>query len=211
MTDKDTKQKIIDASNELFAEQGYGGTSVRDIASKADVNLAAINYHFKNKENLYWQVFDYNYSRMKDEITKFAEECENMEELACKTFVFFANSPHAMMNTFKLFLANMNPPEQPLKMDEQEKFGPPGHMVFAKQIEKDLGMSVPEEAKLWAVKMIFSLIFHLGMVVNSPVVRLKCKTDPTMRPEEMEKMIRHTVKSHLEYLKTKPKFDFSLK
>lgn len=40
----------------LFAERGYDGTSVRAIVSKARVNQAAINYHFKGKEGLYLEV-----------------------------------------------------------------------------------------------------------------------------------------------------------
>ncbi|MET0252428.1 MAG: CerR family C-terminal domain-containing protein [Terrimicrobiaceae bacterium] len=40
----------------LFAERGYDGTSIRAIVSKARVNQAAINYHFKSKEALYLEV-----------------------------------------------------------------------------------------------------------------------------------------------------------
>ena len=40
----------------LFAERGYDGTSIRAIVSKARVNQAAINYHFKGKEGLYFEV-----------------------------------------------------------------------------------------------------------------------------------------------------------
>ena len=44
-----TKEQIIDVATELFAKDGYNGTSVRDIASEANVNVAAINYHFGSK------------------------------------------------------------------------------------------------------------------------------------------------------------------
>ena len=43
---------LIDVAEELFALLGYNGTSVRDIISKADVNLGAVTYHFGTKENL---------------------------------------------------------------------------------------------------------------------------------------------------------------
>ncbi|GEN33171.1 MULTISPECIES: forespore capture DNA-binding protein RefZ [Aneurinibacillus] len=47
-----TKQKIIRAAVELFDSQGFDGTTVRQIACKADVNVALISYYFKNKKGL---------------------------------------------------------------------------------------------------------------------------------------------------------------
>jgi AcrR family transcriptional regulator len=51
MTDK--KTHIINAAVELFAEKGFEGTSIRDIATKANVNVAMINYYFGSKEKLF--------------------------------------------------------------------------------------------------------------------------------------------------------------
>ena len=51
-----TRQNILKAAIALFAERGYEGTSIRAIVAKARVNQAAINYHFKGKEGLYFEV-----------------------------------------------------------------------------------------------------------------------------------------------------------
>ena len=48
----DTKTRILDAAEKLFAENGFDTTSLRDITAAADVNLAAVNYHFQSKESL---------------------------------------------------------------------------------------------------------------------------------------------------------------
>ncbi|MBQ91286.1 MAG: hypothetical protein CL441_07730, partial [Acidimicrobiaceae bacterium] len=48
----DTKQRILDAAERLFADHGFPATSMRDITNEADVNLAAVNYHFGSKEAL---------------------------------------------------------------------------------------------------------------------------------------------------------------
>jgi AcrR family transcriptional regulator len=72
-----TRQNIIKAAVALFAERGYDGTSIRAIVSKARVNQAAINYHFKGKEGLYLEVLkvafegylrldDFELTRLKD-------------------------------------------------------------------------------------------------------------------------------------------------
>jgi len=48
----DTKQKILDAAQHLFASLGFQATSLRAITKRAGVNIAAINYHFGSKEAL---------------------------------------------------------------------------------------------------------------------------------------------------------------
>src|SRR5262245_48182317 len=48
----DTKQRILDTAERLFAEQGYADTSMRQVIADAGVNLAAIHYHFGSKEEL---------------------------------------------------------------------------------------------------------------------------------------------------------------
>ena len=52
-----TKERILGAAEELFAQQGFAGTSLREVTSRADVNIAAVNYHFGSKENLVNEVF----------------------------------------------------------------------------------------------------------------------------------------------------------
>jgi AcrR family transcriptional regulator len=48
----DTKEKLLDTAEALFAEDGYASTSLRQIINKAEVNLAAVHYHFGSKEEL---------------------------------------------------------------------------------------------------------------------------------------------------------------
>ena len=52
-----TKDRILGAAEELFAQHGFAGTSLRQVTSRADVNIAAVNYHFGCKENLVNEVF----------------------------------------------------------------------------------------------------------------------------------------------------------
>lgn len=48
----ETKGKILDAAEQLFAEHGFKETSLRTITGKAGVNLASVNYHFGDKKSL---------------------------------------------------------------------------------------------------------------------------------------------------------------
>lgn len=61
-----TKDRILAAAEELFAQNGFAGTSLRQVTSRADVNIAAVNYHFGSKENLVNEVF----RRRMDEMTQ---------------------------------------------------------------------------------------------------------------------------------------------
>ncbi len=51
-----TKQRLLAAATELFAAHGFHGTKVRDIATRAGVNLASGNYHYGSKKELYVEV-----------------------------------------------------------------------------------------------------------------------------------------------------------
>ena len=51
-----TKEKILDAAESLFMEHGFEATSLRAITTAAGVNLAAVNYHFGSKEELFQAV-----------------------------------------------------------------------------------------------------------------------------------------------------------
>jgi AcrR family transcriptional regulator len=52
MTDP-TRQRLLDAAEQVFADKGFKAASVRDICRLAGANVAAVNYHFGNKERLY--------------------------------------------------------------------------------------------------------------------------------------------------------------
>lgn len=51
-----TKRRLVAAATRLFAEHGFHGTTVRDIAARASVNVAAGNYHYGSKKALYLEV-----------------------------------------------------------------------------------------------------------------------------------------------------------
>jgi TetR/AcrR family transcriptional regulator, regulator of cefoperazone and chloramphenicol sensitivity len=60
---KDAKDRLLQAAVEVFAEKGFKAATVREIVEKAGANIAGVNYHFGDKERLYF------------EAVKFAHEC----------------------------------------------------------------------------------------------------------------------------------------
>lgn len=65
-----TRQKVIDAASSLFFQKGFHGTSVRDIAEKAAVNVSLISYYFKSKQGL----LEYAVTNYYEEYLKTLEE-----------------------------------------------------------------------------------------------------------------------------------------
>lgn len=54
------EERILRSAERLFADQGFRGTSLRRITDRAGCNIAAVNYHFDGKENLYIAVFQHH-------------------------------------------------------------------------------------------------------------------------------------------------------
>ena len=61
-----TKERILHAAEDLFAQHGFAGTSLRQVTSRADVNIAAVNYHVGSKENLVHEVFKHRMDEMSE-------------------------------------------------------------------------------------------------------------------------------------------------
>src|ERR1700745_2336690 len=52
-SEENTRDKILSTAGEVFAEQGFEGATIRAITERAGVNVAAVNYHFRDKAELY--------------------------------------------------------------------------------------------------------------------------------------------------------------
>lgn len=67
MAPRGTRERILDHAERLFAEQGYDRASLRSITEAADVNLAAVNYHFGSKEALVHAVIARRFQPLNEE------------------------------------------------------------------------------------------------------------------------------------------------
>jgi AcrR family transcriptional regulator len=61
-----TRERLVVAAIELFAEQGFEGASIREICRRAHTNIAAVNYHFRDKLGLYLEVVQSAIDHMRD-------------------------------------------------------------------------------------------------------------------------------------------------
>ena len=84
---KNSKAAIIDAAIFLFNTKGFNGTSIRDIAAKADVNPANIAYYFQNKNGLLEKCFTFYFESYLQELEKGFSLLECGAEICLKTMV----------------------------------------------------------------------------------------------------------------------------
>ena len=68
MNDRDKKDRILEVAEELFAEKGFEGTSVRELARKARVNVAMISYYFGSKEELFASLVEHRAGLMREKL-----------------------------------------------------------------------------------------------------------------------------------------------
>jgi AcrR family transcriptional regulator len=71
-----TRKRLLDAAEQLFAEKGYAGASVRCITSMADVDLGAVRYHFGSKDGLFSEVMKRRLVPLCDERFRLLDDLE---------------------------------------------------------------------------------------------------------------------------------------
>ncbi len=84
---QDTKSRILDAAESLFMEHGFEATSLRQLTAAAGVNLAAVNYHFGSKEELFQAVLTRRLDPMNQERIALLERYEREaggRQLSCE-------------------------------------------------------------------------------------------------------------------------------
>jgi AcrR family transcriptional regulator len=90
-TSADTKTRILDAAEELFMEHGFEATSLRSLTASASVNLAAVNYHFGSKEELFQAVLTRRLDPMNRERIELIERLEREaggKPISCERILF---------------------------------------------------------------------------------------------------------------------------
>lgn len=164
LSERDTKQRIVEASVYLFGLKGFDGTSTREIAKLAKVNISSLNYHFKSKQTLIQEVAAFVVDDFKEKIVNLAKDLniKSSADYALLVYQELMRDGQKFLNEFKLIL------------DTEEFIGkmdihPCGFEQFEVYFQNDLNKSVPKEERLWAHDVIFNYLVHTAVLANSPV------------------------------------------
>lgn len=118
------KEKILDASFEVFARYGYANTSTTMLADAAGISKALIFHHFKSKKELYLSVLDRCFEKGRTEMG-FVTLLDNWDFFKAKEkstidkFLYYKSNPSLTRIIREAFYAT---PDE-LKMEIQDKFG----------------------------------------------------------------------------------------
>ena len=171
MVKKETaRQRIINASRELFSEVGFESTSVREIAKRAGVNLASINYYFKSKKNLLAEIFLLNFEAFSKNVGVMYESRESwdIEDFALGIFDLLNQKNDEFYSAFRIFLNNGVSIPESLDGENPGYVGPPGGKFFTKVIDSNCGVEVPSWKREWLMRTLYNnVVWEFVMLQTS--------------------------------------------
>lgn len=166
MNDLSTREKILRESHKLFADRGFNGVSVREIAKICDVNIAAINYHFQNKENLYAETVIHSISNMQQDIKGIYESLadRNIVNLSIAVLEHFKSNVEDLRTSFKLVISGDDPVCQSVGSQLKKFQGPPGGEYLYHCLKEEVPTATDQDVQ-WAVRVIFTHIMHKAIIM----------------------------------------------
>jgi len=160
---QNTKTRILIAASRVFSEKGYENTTVQDICTACDANIAAVNYHYKSKENLYQTVWTHLY-RINEEANKELFRDDLNPELQLRQFV--SNRIKSTMDEgelgylSKLISYELNSPSSSYEY------------LFETYIEERCNWILNLINRLSGKTLPESSLAHIFFFINSPIIRL---------------------------------------
>jgi TetR/AcrR family transcriptional regulator, regulator of cefoperazone and chloramphenicol sensitivity len=195
-----TRQRVLEAAGEVFAEQGFREATVREICKRAGANVAAVNYHFHDKEGLYTAVFDYARTCAVAQFNELASPTLPAEE-RLRVFVravltrFFDEGRPAWLG--KLVAREMIEPTKVLDTLVNQQIRPNSERLRA-LVRELIGREIDEQ-ELWrctfSVAAQWLFYFHCGQVIK--------RLNPNQRfdAEEINRLADHIAKFSVAALK----------
>jgi len=94
---QNTAGRIVSAATRLFAEKGYDGVSIKEISAGAEVNIAAVNYHFDSKANLFRHIIEQFIAELLVAARKTLQAPQGTEDLKIRLEIFVEQTIEAFI------------------------------------------------------------------------------------------------------------------
>jgi AcrR family transcriptional regulator len=113
----DKQIEILNVAERLFAEEGFDGTSVRDIAKKANINVAMISYYFGSKEKLLEALVIHRIGTMKLRLENLLQEDSTPIEKIEKLVVYYINQINANRSIYQILHFELSTKKREINTD----------------------------------------------------------------------------------------------
>ena len=113
----DTRRRLLEAACDVFAEHGFRAATVRDICQRAGANIAAVNYHFGDKQNLYRTLFE---TTLQDSLSQYPPDHGLTANATSEQRL------HAFVRSFLLRILSPDKPQSLMRMVMREMTEPTG-------------------------------------------------------------------------------------
>jgi AcrR family transcriptional regulator len=192
-----TRERLLDAAEALFARQGYAATSVREVTALAGSNIASVNYHFGGKHNLYVEMFRRRVVAMRELRVRSVQEAmagsEAVLEDVLRAFAGAFLAPLVGAESgrvaVELIAREMLDPQLPRELLMDEVFGPVQQALAEALVASTRGLTA-QRARL----CVFSVIAQLIHVAHRTSKREMDETAEQMgTPWPLAELVEHIV------------------
>ena len=180
----ETRTRILDAAEELFMQHGFQGTSMRQLTSRAGVNLAAVNYHFGSKDALIEAVFRRRLDPMNAariaELAKLEANGNFSPEAIIRAFVgpslrLIEDAKGGGRNFIRLLGRTYTEPAKPLRVLIGQMYAPTMERYKA-ALERALPQ-MPREELVWRMHFMFGTLAYTLAATDTVQLIAGCKPE----------------------------------
>ncbi len=198
----DTRQRILDAAEALFARQGYSGTSTRQIAAEAGISIQTLHYHCAGKKNLYKTILEKSMVPVTEMVNRHVQEMLSqdlndaavLEESVTRIVDELFDLLHANPNYAPLFYRQWLVLDQDLRSVEWQKLYPI-FREWSKEIEVQLDAERLSGMNLFLLLLSLSWMYW-GLFVQPEFIGKYMKIK-TKSPDFLALMKDHAVEMTL--------------
>lgn len=199
--DVNTKDALLAAAIEVFADKGFDAATVRDICGRANANVAAVNYHYGGKDALYVAVLEEIFP--KDELPASTADTTESPEQRLRTYLgqmvseIYERGNGMVTQRWAIFLREMAKPSQNLDFIVQRQVQPRANELRC-ILTDILGPDTPSHILAFSSSNIWALM--LDHLLTQPILDRLSPKRPAVHGN-MEEFVDHVVKFSLGGLK----------
>jgi AcrR family transcriptional regulator len=198
-----TRDRLLEAAGEVFSERGYEKATVREIVKRAKTNLNAVNYHFRDKEQLYVAVLLNVHQRASQHMPGISESIDHLSpEQRLRAFVgfflqhIFEKGKRAWQ--MKLMLQEMANPTRAMDVLVEQIIKPRAEFLFSVVRELTGNKIPPEKVRLFAISVIGQCV-HVCLA--QPVI-MRLNPNIKYEPADVEMLADHITQFSLAAIRT---------